>query len=581
MQKYKITSQKFNLSFSTELLRKIYFCGFFLLILTLFYCQITKGEYYFQRAKNNYVRVIPLRAPRGSIVDKNGVLIAYDKANFNISVIPHQLKNKKDYLFKEISDYLGRDVSLINNNYNKNLKSRFSPVNILIDIDKTTALKLKENFGDTILINPQPTRYYPLSYQFAHIIGYVKEAASFYEKLKKYGYTPLERVGFSGIEQYYDTYLNGEDGGDLIEVNAKGKTVGFLGKQMPLRGKDIHLTVDSRIQESAWESLKGKKGAVILMDSDSGEITSLCSYPAYDPNRFIEGKNINTFLTDKESPLLNRALQSAYPIGSIFKPILSLAALEEKKITQEKAFFCSGQLKFEAAEFHCWSTHGEQNLVNALAHSCNIYFYNLGLLLGPDIISHWAKKFGLDSLSGIDLPYEKEGFVPTVKWKQKTLKHNWWTGDTLNLSIGQGFMSITPLQITVAINAFANGGYLVTPRLIKKIDNIDSGLSNKTPLGINNKNLKTIKEGMRGAVKFSDGTAHLLEKLNLEISGKTGTAQTKGKSHSWFVGFFPYKDKTYTICVFLENGGSSFEAVKVAYYFLRKVKENNLLDDSS
>lgn len=577
MRRFKASGGRPGSLFSVQLLQKIFLGGFCALIFTLFYYQIAKGDYYFQRAKNNYVRAIPIRAVRGAILDKNNVVLAYDKAAFNISVIPHQIKKRKDSLFKEISEFLGKEPDSLYKNYSKNLKSYFSPVDIVINTDKITALKLKEKFEDAVLINPRPIRYYPQAYEFAHLLGYVKEAASLYEKLKKYGYTPLQRTGFSGIEQYYDAYLNGEDGGDLVEVNAKGKVVGFLGERAPKKGKNIYLTVDSRVQKRARGCLGKKRGVIIFMDSYSGEIIASYSNPSFDPNCFIEGKNINIFLKDKNSPLLNRAIQASYPIGSTFKPILGLAALEEKKLSPFKTYTCSGRISLKDTQFRCWSIHSKQNLLDALAHSCNVYFYNLGLLAGPNAISRWAKKFGLDSFTGIDLPYEKKGFIPTVRWKQKTLRRNWFAGDTLNFSIGQGFMETTPLEITTAINAFANGGCLVTPHLIKKIDNIESGISAKTPIDINSENLKIIKMGLHNTVLLKEGTAHKLKQLNLGLCGKTGTAQTKGNSHGWFIGFFPYRETSYTICVFLENGGSSHEAVDVVYRFLKKIKEDNLL----
>ena len=515
---------------------------------------------------------------RGTIFDRNNIALAYDKAVFNISVIPYQIKNKKDILFNQLSEFLNYDLKLINKNYKRNILSLFSPVNIIINIDKLSALRLKEKFKDIILITTQPQRYYPYPYQSAHILGYVKEATSFYDKLKKYGYNPLERVGFFGVEQYYDAYLRGNDGGNLIEVDAKGRIVGFLGERIPLKGKNVHLTIDNRIQQIAKDSMGDKKGAIIFMDSDSGELLALFSYPSFDSNAFITGKNTGKFLTDKNCPLINRAIQSTYPIGSIFKPIISISALEEKKITPSTTFNCTGKLTLGSTKFGCWSVHHDENLYEALAHSCNVYFYNVGLILGQKTISKWSKKFKLDSLTGIDLPYEKKGLSPNANWKQKKLKKSWYTGDTVNLSIGQGYMLATPLEATVAINAIGNNGYFVIPSILKGVEQVDSSLSSKTYSGISEKNIKIVKQGMRMTVSTKNGTAKMLKPLNLNIAGKTGTAQTRGKSHGWFIGFFPYKEPKYTICVFLENGGSSHEALDVVYKFLNSLKSQNLLE---
>ncbi|GAG00081.1 unnamed protein product, partial [marine sediment metagenome] len=264
-------------------------------------------------AKNNYLKLIPLDSIRGSIYDRNREVLAYDKATFNISVIPYQIKREKTHLFKEISESVGYEENRIHKNYKKNFQNFFSPVDIILNIDKTGALNLKERFEGKIVINPQPQRYYPYPYQFSHLLGYVKRAFISYEKLKKYGYSPLERVGFFGLEQSYDTYLKGEDGGDLIEIDAKGRVVGYLGKRAPKRGKDIQLTIDRDIQNIASDSLSGKKGVLILMGSETGAILALNSFPSFNPNCFIKGKNTEKFLKSRHSPMLNRAINATYP----------------------------------------------------------------------------------------------------------------------------------------------------------------------------------------------------------------------------------------------------------------------------
>ncbi len=520
---------------------------------------------------------IPTRSLRGAILDRNSVLLASDRASFNIAVIPHQIKNKKDTLLKQLAEFLDYEENRIITNYKRNFSNLFSPVDVIIDIDKAQALEIKEYFSGDVIINPQPQRHYALGFENAHILGYVKEAASFYENLKKYGYAPRERAGFSGIEQYYDAYLKGEDGGNLIEVDSSGKVVGFLGERKAQAGEDIKLTIDSRMQEIAYKSLAQSRGVLILMDAQSGEILSFVSSPSYDPNAFVRGKDVAKFLKDNKKPLLNRVIQSSYPLGSTFKPIVAVATLEDKKATPSRSFNCSGQLALGKAIFECSSIHYEENLYDALVHSCNVYFYNLGLIAGAGSLSNWAKKFGLDTVTGIDLPYEKKGLVPTPQWKRKRYKTSWYAGDTLNLSIGQGFMEATPLETLVAINAIATKGYLVKPYLLKAINEVEASTIEKSFAGASEANLDEIKKGLRGVVKDNDGTAHQLNKLNLEIAGKTGTAQTKGPAHGWFVGFFPSQEPKYSFCVFVENCGSSSVAVRVAYRFLKQLKDQDLL----
>jgi penicillin-binding protein 2 len=577
MKAVKSQAQSASYPVMSLILGNIFLLGLVVIVGTLFFYQIIKGDYYSKRAKNNYVRAMPTRALRGSIFDRNGITLALDRASFNISVVPYQVSTKREALFDKISSLLPLTSLELEKNYTKNIRGHFAPVDIIINIDKTAAIRLKEELGDDVVINPQPIRHYPNPFAAAHLTGYVKEAQSFYERLKQYGYTPLERAGFLGVEQYYDAYLRGEDGGDLIEIDAKGNAVGFLGKRLPKKGKDIYLTIDIDLNNLAKNIMGKKRGAIILIDSKNGEVVTLYSSPSFNPNAVVSGRGTQEFLSDPNSPLLNRAIQTTYPMGSTFKPIVAVAGLEEKISTAHTSFVCEGELYLGSTRFKCLHHHGNQNLYQAIANSCNVYFYNLSLLLGPDKISYWAKQFHLDSPTGIDLPYEKNGFIPTVEWKKRKHKQPWYAGDTLNLSIGQGYISATTIALTTAMNAIANNGYLITPHILKQVGKTPSNLSTKTYLRLDEQNLAIIRRAMRETVRSPEGTAHLLEKLDLRLAGKTGTAQTNKESHGWFVGFFPYENPKYTICVFLENIGSSYYAVEATHSFLEKAHQEGLL----
>ncbi|MFA6281262.1 MAG: penicillin-binding protein 2 [Candidatus Omnitrophota bacterium] len=555
--------------------KSIYIIAFAILAISLFYYQILKGDYYLVRAKNNYMRVIPERSIRGNIYDRNGIILAKDVAAFNISVIPYQIKNRKDKLFRDISIYLNSSAKTLNRNYNRKFQNQFSPVDIIPNIDKKTAFRIKEKFGDDVLINPAPQRLYLYPYEFAHVLGYVQDASAFPENIKKYGYSPFERIGKTGIEEYYDNYLRGKDGGDLIEINSQGQIAGFLGKLNTERGQDIYLTLDLKIQEAAYTAMKDKKGALILMDSKTGGILSLLSSPTFDPNDFIKGSdNLTSVFNDKNRPLQNRAIQSTYPLGSTFKTIVAISALESKKITTATTFDCTGKLKIGNAEFRCENVHDSENLYDAMTHSCNVYFYNVGMLTGREQITKWADKLGLSSLTGIDLPYENKGSVPGRNWN--ALKR-WYMGDTLNLSIGQGYILSSPIEIASVFAAFANAGYIVKPHIIDKIGDASVVRAPVIKSGIPLDDLAILKKSLKMVVESDEGTARMLKPLSLKIAGKTGTAQTHGKAHGWFVGYFPEDDPEYTICVFLENGGSSYEALKVTNEFLSQLKEKNIL----
>lgn len=559
------------------ILTKAYLIGLSILCLVLFYYQVVEGEYFLQRSKNNYVKVIPLRSLRGGIFDTNGIALAYDKAMFNIAVIPHQIRKNKNVLFTELTKFSNLKFNEIEKKYKRNLKNIFTPVDIIVNLPKKEAILIKDRFSDSVLINPQPQRFYNYPYSFSQILGYVKEAAAIYEDVKKYGYQPSERVGFSGIEQFYNSYLRGEEGGNLIEVGAGGNIVGFLGKRESQKGKDIMLTIDSRIQEIAYEELKEYCGSIIMLDVNDGSVYTLVSSPSYNPNNFIQGKDVAQFLKDPNHAMVNRTIQAQYPIGSVFKPLLGLTALEENKINPNSIFKCKGYIPLGKNKKKCWTIHGDENLYDALAHSCNVYFYNLGKKVGIKPIVYWTHKYGLTQQTQIDIPYEKKGFFPNPRWKKNTLKQEWFIGDTYNISIGQGYIKQTPLNMLVALSMFANKGFLIKPHLLKNIEKIDSQRTKKTSVPVKRKNLDIIAQGMIQCVTRIDGTAHLLDELQLKIAGKTSTTQTQGRSHGWFIGFFPYDNPKYSICVMLENAGSSHEAVKVTYSFLKKLKENNLI----
>lgn len=562
----------------TKIIRKLMVLSLLALIMNLFNAQIIKGKYFLKRAQANYIRVIPRQAIRGEILDRNGIALAYDRPIFNIAVIPYQIKGKEEELFNGLAQSLQIPVKRINRLYKKNRSSPFAPVDIVVDVNKDVALKLFDKFKPDILINDIPQRFYPFDEELSHVLGYVKSAGALRDKLKVYGYTPQERIGFSGVEQYYDGYLRGQSGGQLLEVDSTNKVVGFLGIRNPLHGQSISLTIDSRMQKYAFEALKGRRGAIIMMDSNTGEIIVFAVRPSFNVNHMIRKINISRILNDSRHVLLNRGIQSTYAIGSVFKPILSSMALEEEKIVPSTTFVCNHVFSLGNFKFRCTGNHGKLDLVHALVHSCNIYFYNVGLKVGIDKMSKWAPEFGFGRLTGIDLPYEKKGVFPSRKWKKKNRNLPWYPGDTVNTSIGQGFIQATPLQTVVAMSIFANQGYKVKPYLLKKVGDLESSFVQRDLIPMSEKTLEIVAKDLRKVVSSSYGTARILDEVDLKVSGKTGTAQNPGKNHGWFVGFFPSDKPKYTFCVFLEHGASSYYALKTAKNFLQTIKENGLLN---
>ncbi len=560
-------------------IRKINITGFLIIVTGLFYYQIIQGEYFSSRARDNFIRLIPKTAPRGTIYDRNGIALVKNRMNFQICLFS---KGKDLEIIGQISTIIDVDPELLKKTFKRNFVATFIPTPIYSTTDREKILKLEEKNFPQVTIRLEPSRHIESPLSLAHLIGYTRKLSKEHVFLRKYGYSLQENIGYSGIERYYDDYLRGKPGGTQLEVDSYGKTVNLLSSKKPVAGKDIYTTIDLQMQDEAFTSLKGYRGSIILMESDTGKILAMASRPSFDINLFTDSREyLNQVSRNPEKPLFYRAIQGAYPLGSVFKPAVALSALQEKKISKETKFLCTGEFRIKNARFKCWSTHGWQNLVGGLLHSCNVYFYNLGIRVGKDNIISYAKSLGLGKLTQIDVPFEKKGFIPSPRWKQKTLHQQWYTGDTVNLSIGQGYTLVTPIQVARYMNFFATEGFMLQPYVVTRIDDMDISLRKKEMANIDSDiaNIRNINEGLRQAVDHAQGTAHILEILEMGIAGKTGTAQVAGKkSHGWFAGFFPYSNPKYTIVVMLENAGSSYHACRIAYKFLRRLKEKEVLE---
>ncbi len=557
-------------------LKRIKITGFIIIISGLIYYQLIKGEYFFNRSISNYIRLIPQPAPRGLILDRKGRVLVKNALKFEICVFLKEVNNE---LFQKIGDLLELEPQILKRNFKSNFIAPFIPTVIFATTDRDKILKIEEENFSEILIRTRPERYVNFPYSLSHIVGFVRKISKGELFLRKYGYDLQEEIGYAGLELFYENYLRGKPGGVQVEIDAEGRVNRILGERKPLPGKNISLSLDMEMQEIAYKSLKGYRGSLILMDSSSGKILAMASRPSFNVNLFTGDKNYFKKITKNSlRPLVNRVIQGEYPLGSVFKTVVGLAGLEERKLFKNTKFLCQGVFKLKDVEFRCWSSHGWQDLVGGLLHSCNIFFYNVGLKIGAKAIEKYARLLGLGRLTGIDLPFEKKGLVPSVSWKERHLGKSWYPGDTLNFSIGQGYLLATPLQTAVLLNFFATRGWLIQPYLVEKIGDLKISLRRKEAIGVNLKNIQLINKGLREAVRNREGTAHILESLNLKIAGKTGTAQVRGKHpHAWFAGFFPYKKPKYVLVVMLENGGSSLNACKVAYNFLSQLKEKNLL----
>ena len=551
----------------------------------LFYLQVMRGGYYYRLSQNNRTRVIPLEGWRGEIKDRTGQVLAGNRRAYDVVVIPQDI-TQEGRVFDFLSRVSGRTKKALWRLYRRKKRTPFTPVVLLEDVPREQAIVIEENKYRFPGLFVQETfrRFYPLAKNSAHVLGYVgKISQAKKERFKEYGYSPQSLVGYLGVEEYYDSYLTGEPGGIQVEVNSRGRQVRLVSLKEPTRGMDITLTIDARVQKVAMDLLEGRKGAVVVMDIRTGEVLAMVSAPAYDPNVFVAAQAKKTaarVLRDQQAPLLNRAIKGLFPPGSVFKVPVALAGLDTKKIRPETSFVCEKTYRLGGMAFGCTHRHGPQNLIESLAHSCNIYYYHLGRILGPEVIRKYARMLGLGRLTHVDLPYEKAGWIPGPSGRFFRRQRRWYPGDTLNLSIGQGDVLATPLQLTRMMATVANDGLEVHPHLIRAMGGEPwKEYSLKHAIKIDPRALRTVQKGLRATVTDYAGTAYALDMRELYVAGKTGTAQSSAgkEDHSWFVGYAKGERRDVAFCVFLEHGGSSHNAVLLSRRLLLKLRKLEVL----
>ena len=558
---------------------------FLIIAVDLMYVQIIRGSYFYRLSKNNRVRIVPLEGWRGTIKDRNGKVLATNRISYNVMVTPQDIEDMRK-LFGFLSEVLNIKTEVLIKRYRQKKYAPFAPVVVAADIFRDKAIVIEENKYrfPSLFVQKSFKRYYPMGQKSAHVLGYVgKVSRAETDRLKEYGYSPQSIMGKSGVEEYYDSYLKGDVGGQQIEVDSRGKQVRLLGLKKPIKGEDITLTIDSDIQELCVKLLAGRAGSILLMDMDNGEIFGLTSMPSYDPNVFVDIKKKNIvsgLFKHPEAPLINRAIQGVFPPGSIFKIVDAVAGLATKKISDSTSFSCSGVYMLGKASFRCAHVHGSQTLIEAIAHSCNVYFFHIGKIMGSDMLNHYARLLGLGNLTNVDLPYEEHGSIPSRGDRARINGRQWFTGDTLNMSIGQGDVLTTPLQLVSMMTTVAKEGVSIQPHIIKEIGDTDV---NEYPIEqrvrIPASVFATVNKGLRAAVADFAGTARILNIKGLYVAGKTGTAQTSGgrDHHAWFVGYAKGSKRNISFSVFLEFGGSSYNACVVARDLLKKLKKKKFL----
>jgi penicillin-binding protein 2 len=548
--------------------------GFVALLANLFLMQIVRGGYYRSLSEKNRLRVLYLEGPRGAILDRNGEALATSRLSFNCSVIPREARGTIEASCRAVAPILGEDAETLLSRFQRRKPGAYNTALLAEDISKEQAMAIEEKLDllPGFLIETRPQREYPLGASASHITGYLGPLNEDEQLFADYyGYKSSDWSGREGLEKYYETYLRGFSGGLQMEVNNRGRFVRALGVKEPKEGKDIRLTVDARLQKGVQGFLGGQKGAVIVMELSEGGILSLNSAPSYDANLFSSAagrKKVGVYLKDDDAPLINRAVRGTYPPGSIFKIVTAFAALKNKKIRPGGEFQCDGWTSVGGKRFPCWKAegHGPETLSDGFAHSCNVYFYKTGLLAGVDAIARQAVKMGFGELTGIDLPGEKKGIVPTRDWKRRKKNEAWFDGDTANLSIGQGFLQVSPVQALEMVSAVAAGGESLRPHLIQEIQGVRVGERRGRSVEVSREDLAAVKRGLDAVVNSETGTGRLSRAEGVRIAGKTGTAQSgQDKTHAWFVGYAPEDKPRVALVVFLENGGrGGVNAAKVA-----------------
>ena len=543
--------------------------------------QVFSTSQYKDSLDRQSIRLVRLPAARGSILERNGVCLAQNRPSYNIAVYVEELRkpgrmsntvDEVERVIRRVGGIIGARPEVTRDDILMHVKKRL-PLPFLAwrDIDQRTLARWSESNvllpGVDVYI--EPVRFYPMGSLAAHVMGYVGRAQpdpGLEEEEEPYHYYLPEMEGTYGVEKTFNGQLAGEAGLQAIRVDASGFKHEQVKDRESLQGQDISLTLDFRIQRLAEEALGEDRGAVVVVDPRNGEVLAMASAPAFDPNRFGSGMSSEEWaeLEGSESrPMINRALQGAYPPGSTFKPVVAFAAMEGGGGREDTRFGCQGFFQIGSARFHCWQKdgHGWLALRKGLEQSCNAYFCQLGLQCGHDRIAQMARALGLGKRTGIKLGSESgleaAGVVPDRQWKKDRLHEGWWPGDTCNMAIGQGFLTATPLQMAMATAAIANGGSLYRPQLV--LGPGQQGVLVRR-IALSPESLRVIRGGMRDVVQADTGTGRRAQVAGVEMAGKTGTAEfgpkADRKKYTWMTVFAPFDNPRYAAAMLIEEGVS-------------------------
>ncbi len=578
---------------------------FVLFVFKLYELQVTNHEYYLVKAENNRIKIRPIQAPRGLIYDRNGKEIAKNFNTFDLIAKKERVKNKKVF-FDNLEKVLSidkREREIIEAQFSDR-KLKDITIKENISLEEFSKISVDQHVIPELELMPKLKRKYLHPLETSHVVGYVSKVSEndLDSKVVKI-YEGMTDVGKIGIERFYQNLLVGEPGFERLETDVQGEIIRTLKTNKPKRGLDIYLTIDLDLQIYAYELMKEKEGAIVVMNPKNGDILTFVSAPGYDTNLFtksISTKDYQELLTREERPLINRVIAGQYPPGSTLKPFVGLIALDEDIIDDKTSFNCSGsyKLKNNKRPFGCWKKegHGGTDLSYGLTQSCDVFFYRVAELTGIDIISDEIDKYGFGERTYIDLLGEASGLIPDRAWKRRVKGLPWYPGETLNVGIGQGFFLATPIQLALATSIIANDGQTFTPHLLLGYKDIKTNEykkyeyeQNKYEVTIEDEeHLKIVQHAMWRVVNDANaGTAAGLRKINnMVIAGKTGTAQVysldAGKSqkkslqdHALFISYAPYKNPEIVVVVIVEHGGGgSSTAAPIAHKIIKKYVSN-------
>lgn len=578
----------------SEYASRVKLLGFFaflfivILLSRVFYMQLIDGEEYKRLAEGNRIRIIKEIAPRGNFYDRNGNPVVLNRPNFIVTVAP-KIEPVKEEVLERLSTLLNVPLEEIHRKINDQ-NIGFDPIYIKqdISIDIVTIIEEQKHLYPGVIIEVQPTRDYMLHEIAAHTFGYVSEISDEELEAKKDdGYKSGDIIGKFGVEKIYDKFIRGVDGGEQVEVDVSGKPVRILGLKEPIPGADLYLTIDKDLQLAAEQAVDEQLKAVgahaaaaVVMNPQTGEVLALVSRPAFDPNLFARGistKNWNIINSNPYHPMDNKAITGEYPPGSTFKIVTGTAALAAGKVTPEELIFDAGYHWIIPKTNASGEALGYINFKEAVAHSDNVYFYEMGNRLGIDELEKYSRMFGLGKETGIDLPYESNGLVANKAYKKRVYGEDWYLSETFDAAIGQGFQLLTPLQAAMVMGEIAADGKRYRPHLMKRIQKQDGTMIKEfepelvDELKVSPSVIRLMQESLREVITGGTGRRSFAG-FPVPIAGKTGTAENPhGRDHGWFVGYGPFENPNVVVAVVVEQGGfGAVSAVPIGRKILEK-----------